>query len=301
MARDTDLERMSELAGRIRRRLSAHVFDIADAQTVHTTCSIGFACYPFNHQCLDALSWEQVISVADRALYAAKASGPQRLGRNLRERRHPGRRSLCGDFKLRGKPGRRRETQRPDQPGRTADSLVETLHKFKVESGKFKVSGKCVAPNRRLFAVSVLALDRTRLSRVESTGWFAASGSSIMLPWSGWSRLIALAFVSATTASAQFEGPAFSNARARLQPRGRLRRALHVRAAALARRRPLPWRLGVGLGPRLPARRAAPVADPARADLSRHPPGRQPHPDARRSGAVSSIRSRSCGSQASGP
>jgi predicted signal transduction protein with EAL and GGDEF domain len=66
---------MGELAGRIRRRLSAHVFDIADAQTVHTTCSIGFACYPFNHQCLDALSWEQVISVADRALYAAKASG----------------------------------------------------------------------------------------------------------------------------------------------------------------------------------------------------------------------------------
>jgi diguanylate cyclase (GGDEF)-like protein len=75
VARDTDLERMGELAGRIRRRLSAHVFDIADAQTVHTTCSIGFACYPFNHECLDALSWEQVISVADRALYAAKASG----------------------------------------------------------------------------------------------------------------------------------------------------------------------------------------------------------------------------------
>ena len=49
---------------------------------------------------------------------------PQRLGRNLRERRHPGRRSLCGDFKLRGKPGRRRETQHPDQPGRTANRLV---------------------------------------------------------------------------------------------------------------------------------------------------------------------------------
>jgi hypothetical protein len=40
-------------------------------------------------------------------------------------------------------------------------------------------------------------------------------------------------------------GAAFSNTGACLQPRGGLRRALHVRAAALARRRPLPWRLGV--------------------------------------------------------
>ena len=42
---------------------------------VRTTCSIGFACYPFFREQLDALSWEQVVSVADRALYVAKASG----------------------------------------------------------------------------------------------------------------------------------------------------------------------------------------------------------------------------------
>ena len=41
----------------------------------NTTCSVGFACYPFFREQLDALSWEQVISVADRALYVAKASG----------------------------------------------------------------------------------------------------------------------------------------------------------------------------------------------------------------------------------
>ncbi len=50
-----------------------------------TTCSVGFACYPFFKEQLDALTWEQVVSVADRALYVAKASG-----RNAWVGFHPG-------------------------------------------------------------------------------------------------------------------------------------------------------------------------------------------------------------------
>ena len=52
---------------------------------MRTSCSIGFACYPFFREQLDALSWEQVVSVADRALYVAKASG-----RNTWVGFHPG-------------------------------------------------------------------------------------------------------------------------------------------------------------------------------------------------------------------
>ncbi len=66
---------LPELAERIRSRVAQHVFDIGEGRVVRTSCSIGFACYPFFREQLDALSWEQVVSVADRALYVAKASG----------------------------------------------------------------------------------------------------------------------------------------------------------------------------------------------------------------------------------
>ena len=75
VARDLSGEGLIELADRVRTRVAQHVFDIGEGRVVRTSCSIGFACYPFFREQLDALSWEQVISVADRALYVAKASG----------------------------------------------------------------------------------------------------------------------------------------------------------------------------------------------------------------------------------
>jgi diguanylate cyclase (GGDEF)-like protein len=85
VARDLSGDGLVELAERIRSRVAQHVFEIGEGRVVRTTCSVGFACYPFFREQLDALSWEQVIGVADRALYVAKASG-----RNAWVGFHPG-------------------------------------------------------------------------------------------------------------------------------------------------------------------------------------------------------------------
>jgi diguanylate cyclase (GGDEF)-like protein len=75
VGRDSDQASLERLAERIRERIEAHTFDLDDGRVAHATCSIGFACYPFMRSRIDALSWEQVISVADRALYMAKRTG----------------------------------------------------------------------------------------------------------------------------------------------------------------------------------------------------------------------------------
>jgi diguanylate cyclase (GGDEF)-like protein len=85
VARDPSCSDLAELAERIRSAIAQHVFEIREGRVERTTCSIGFASYPFFREQLDALSWEQVVSVADRALYVAKANG-----RNAWVGFHPG-------------------------------------------------------------------------------------------------------------------------------------------------------------------------------------------------------------------
>jgi len=85
VARELNSQGLAELVERIRSRVAHHVFDVGEGRVVRTSCSVGYASYPFFREQLDALSWEQVISVADRALYVAKASG-----RNAWVGLHPG-------------------------------------------------------------------------------------------------------------------------------------------------------------------------------------------------------------------
>lgn len=68
-------EEVPELAERIRQKVEQFEFDIGNGQKIAKTCSIGMAAYPFYRTKPAALTWEQVIDTADRALYLAKNNG----------------------------------------------------------------------------------------------------------------------------------------------------------------------------------------------------------------------------------
>jgi len=75
VARYVEPEVVEALAERIRRAVEEHAFDMGQGRPVHLGCSIGFAIYPFLPATPNVVTWEQVGTIADRALYAAKSSG----------------------------------------------------------------------------------------------------------------------------------------------------------------------------------------------------------------------------------
>ena len=78
VGRQTDRDAAALLAERIRQAVSAHRFDLDDGDTVRLSCSIGFAFFPFMPGTPSLFSWEQVLNMADRALYHAKQAGRNR-------------------------------------------------------------------------------------------------------------------------------------------------------------------------------------------------------------------------------
>lgn len=75
VARDTDRARAEELAERIRQAVRDEPFDLEGERELSLTCSIGFACVPFLPHEPRAVSWPDVVQLADIALLAAKRSG----------------------------------------------------------------------------------------------------------------------------------------------------------------------------------------------------------------------------------
>lgn len=62
-------------AERIRAAVAAKVFELDEGRTLRCTCSVGFAGYPFSADTPERLGWEQIATLADECLYAAKRHG----------------------------------------------------------------------------------------------------------------------------------------------------------------------------------------------------------------------------------
>ncbi|MGI9239095.1 MAG: ligand-binding sensor domain-containing diguanylate cyclase [Woeseiaceae bacterium] len=72
VARETNRKFAATLAERIRESLSDRVFPIGDGKVARITSSIGYASFPFLTERPDLLTWEEVLGVADAAMYEAK-------------------------------------------------------------------------------------------------------------------------------------------------------------------------------------------------------------------------------------
>lgn len=78
VARFTKPKSGALLAERLRTMVAAYPFEVGNGVVIHCTCSIGFASYPFFPSAPTAVSWEQVVNLADECLYAAKRGGRNR-------------------------------------------------------------------------------------------------------------------------------------------------------------------------------------------------------------------------------
>jgi diguanylate cyclase (GGDEF)-like protein len=69
---DADMNAGEQLAERIRSSVAKRIFRTSEKTSVRTSCSIGFARLPFVREAPSQVSWEQLLAVADAALYHAK-------------------------------------------------------------------------------------------------------------------------------------------------------------------------------------------------------------------------------------
>ncbi|MCB1624272.1 MAG: diguanylate cyclase [Pseudomonadales bacterium] len=72
LCRDANLTVAASLAERIRESIAKQLFRVSVSSVARTSCSIGFAPYPFISAAPELGNWEQSLAFADAALYQAK-------------------------------------------------------------------------------------------------------------------------------------------------------------------------------------------------------------------------------------
>jgi predicted signal transduction protein with EAL and GGDEF domain len=78
MTRSADPEGTPAFCQRILETMAAEPFDLGHGILVRKTCSVGWAPFPWSRGAYDAICAEEVIELADAALYRAKAAGRNR-------------------------------------------------------------------------------------------------------------------------------------------------------------------------------------------------------------------------------
>jgi diguanylate cyclase (GGDEF)-like protein len=78
VAETRDRESTLTIGERLRGKLAAHRTIDAKGVTLSVTCSTGACLFPFDEDRPDALTWEETVDLADRALYQAKRAGRNR-------------------------------------------------------------------------------------------------------------------------------------------------------------------------------------------------------------------------------
>ncbi|WP_343817836.1 diguanylate cyclase [Colwellia asteriadis] len=72
VARYVNRYKINAVIERFRKAVATHTFVLNNTKSIHCSCSIGFASYPFSQHHPKLFTWEQVIDIADIALYSAK-------------------------------------------------------------------------------------------------------------------------------------------------------------------------------------------------------------------------------------
>ncbi len=78
VGRFSDRAHAASQAERIRDAVESHVTRLPDGRELRVTCSIGFSAFPLSVDEPAAAGWEEVVSLADLASYAAKRQGRNR-------------------------------------------------------------------------------------------------------------------------------------------------------------------------------------------------------------------------------